>query len=122
MLIYMEQVTAIVGSSIQPLQNLFVLKRVEEKLGPEERLAWPKYHIEKGFNALEKLLKNVSGKYCVGDEVTLADVFLAPQIFSAARFNVDMSNYPTLININKALAELQEFQAALPERQPDAQA
>ncbi|KAH9287545.1 hypothetical protein KI387_031662, partial [Taxus chinensis] len=84
-------VTAIVASSIQPLQNLVVLKRIEEKIGPEERLTWAKHYIERGFNALEKLLKNVAGKYCIGDQITLADVFLVPQVSGAVgRFNVDM--------------------------------
>uniref|UniRef100_A0A0C9RJZ9 glutathione transferase n=1 Tax=Wollemia nobilis TaxID=56998 RepID=A0A0C9RJZ9_9CONI len=114
------QVAAIVGSSIQPFQNLIVLKRVEEKLGSGEGSAWAKSFIERGFTALEKLLKNVSRKYCVGDQVTLADVFLAPQVAGAAgRFNVDMSKFPTLSKINEALIQIPEFQAAVPEKQPD---
>nr|ABK25945.1 unknown [Picea sitchensis] len=116
------QAAALVGSNIQPFQNLAILNLIGEKLGPEERLAWPKHFIEKGFTALEKLLKGVAGKYSVGDQLTLADIFLVPQVFSARRFNVDMSKFPTLNRINQELAELPEFQAALPERQPDAKA
>nr|AHA46531.1 zeta class glutathione S-transferase [Larix kaempferi] len=114
------QAAALIGSTIQPLQNLSILNLVEEKLGSEERLAWPKHFIEKGFTALEKLLKEYAGKYSVGDQLTLADIFLVPQIYGAKRFNADMSKFPTLNRINQALAELPEFQAALPERQPDA--
>lgn len=116
------QAASIIGSNIQPLQNLVVLNLIEEKLGVEERLAWPKPFIERGFTALEKLLKDVAGKYSVGDQLTLADVFLVPQVFGARRFNVDMSKFPTLNRIDKELAELPEFQAALPARQPDAKA
>lgn len=114
------QAAALIGSSIQPLQNLVVLGVIEEKLGVEERLAWPKQFIEKGFTALEKLLKDVAGKYCVGDQVTMADIFLVPQVFGARRFNVDMSKFPTLNRINQELTDLPAFQAALPEKQPDA--
>eukprot|EP01018_Ginkgo_biloba_P023115 Gb_12638 [translate_table: standard] len=117
------QAAGIIGSSIQPLQNLAVLKLIEEKLGPEERVGWAKHFIEKGFTALEKLLKDIAGKYSTGDQVSLADVFLVPQVSGGAgRFNVDMSKFPTLNRINQALAELPEFQAALPEKQPDATA
>ncbi|GLJ16343.1 hypothetical protein SUGI_0276610 [Cryptomeria japonica] len=111
------QVTLIVGSSIQPFH---LTRRMRDKLGPEEQIAWTKYFIERGFFALETLLKNVSGKYCIGDQVTLADVFLAPQVSSAAaRFDVDVSKFPTLNKINQALVELPEFQAAVPEKTPD---
>ncbi|XP_064936717.1 glutathione S-transferase zeta class-like isoform X2 [Musa acuminata AAA Group] len=50
----------------------------------------------------------------------LADVFLAPQIYAGlARFQIDMSLYPTLARLNDAYNELPAFQAALPQRQPD---
>lgn len=115
------QASAIVGSSIQPLQSISVMKIVEEKLGPKGSLIWAKHFIEKGFTALEILLKDVAGKYSVGDQITLADVFLVPQVISGVRrFNIDMSKFPTLDRINQALEELPEIQAALPERTPEA--
>ncbi|URE32192.1 glutathione S-transferase, partial [Musa troglodytarum] len=76
---------------------------------------------ESSCTALEKLLKEHAGKYATGDEVQLADVFLAPQIYSGlTRFQIDMSLYPTLARLNDAYNELPAFQAALPQRQPDA--
>ena len=59
-------------SGIQPLQNLSVLKHFQ---GEEQKL-WAKKWIEKGLIALENVLEGSSGKYCVGDEVTLADCCL----------------------------------------------
>ncbi|PPD99050.1 hypothetical protein GOBAR_DD03907 [Gossypium barbadense] len=42
-------------------------------------------------SSLEKLLKDHAGKYATGDEVSMADLFLAPQILAGIeRFNVDM--------------------------------
>nr|AHA46532.1 zeta class glutathione S-transferase [Larix kaempferi] len=117
------QASAIVGSNIQPLQADGLTKMVEKKVGPEERLSWGRLFIEKGFTALEILLKDSAGKYSVGDQITLADIFLVPQVFNGARrFNVDMLKFPTLDRINRTLEELPEFQAALPERTPDAKA
>ncbi|XP_022897436.1 glutathione S-transferase zeta class-like [Olea europaea var. sylvestris] len=70
--------------------------------------------------ALEKLLENYAGKYATGNEVFLADLFLAPQIDGAVRrFNVDMSEYPILSRINEAYKELPAFQDAMPGKQPD---
>jgi len=65
------QASSIVGSSIQPFQLMAMMKIVEEKVGPEQSLAWAKLFIEKGFTALEILLKDVAGKYSVGDQITL---------------------------------------------------
>ncbi|CAL5378717.1 unnamed protein product [Camellia sinensis] len=61
----------IVSSSIQPLQNIGVLKYIGEKVHLDEKLVWVQYHIGKGFAALEKLLKDYAGKYATGDEVCL---------------------------------------------------
>ncbi|KAJ4941352.1 hypothetical protein NE237_014237 [Protea cynaroides] len=49
-------------------------------------LIWFEY-----VSALEQLLKGFAGRYATGDEVFLADLFLAPQIHGAmTRFKLDM--------------------------------
>ncbi|XP_057805684.1 glutathione S-transferase zeta class-like isoform X1 [Salvia miltiorrhiza] len=117
----LSQAASIVSSSIQPLLMMTHLKYVEEKFGPAERAAWVQIHIGKGFSALEKLLKGRAGTYSTGDTAYMADVFLAPQIAVAAnKFNVDMSKFPTLDAIYKSCIAMPEFEASLPERQPDA--
>ena len=61
------------------------------------------------------------GKFCFGDAPTMADCALVPQLFSAARFNVDTQPYPTLRSIYEACEALPEFAAAHPARQPDSE-
>nr|XP_048335787.1 glutathione S-transferase zeta class-like [Ziziphus jujuba var. spinosa] len=114
------QAANIVSSSIQPLQNLAILKYIEEKVSPDEKLPWVQWHIGKGFESLEMLLKDYAGKYATGDDIFLADLFLAPQIFSAQRFNVDMNQFPLLSRLDEAYSQLPAFQDAMPEKQPDA--
>ncbi|KDP32464.1 hypothetical protein JCGZ_13389 [Jatropha curcas] len=114
------QAANIVSSSIQPLQNLDVLKFIGEKISPDEKIPWVQYHVQKGFAALEKLLKDHAGKYATGDEVFLADLFLAPQIHAAERFKVDMTQFPLLLRLYEAYNELPAFQKAMPQKQPDA--
>ncbi|PSS21661.1 Glutathione S-transferase zeta class like, partial [Actinidia chinensis var. chinensis] len=117
------QAANIVSSSIQPLQNIGILKYIEEKVNPDEKLVWVNYHIGKGFAALEKLLQEYAGKYATGDEVSLADCFIAPQIYGAIkRFNTDMTQFPLLSRLNEAYNELPAFLDAVPEKQPDAPA
>lgn len=72
----------VIASGIQPLQNLIVLIHV----GEEKKKEWAQHWIMRGFRATEKLLSACSGKYCVADEITLADCCLVPQVFNARRY------------------------------------
>lgn len=110
-----RRIAEIINADIQPLQNLRILKRIPE----ENRADWPKSFIEHGFRAIEAFLKESAGKYCFGDSVTLADVFLVPQVASARRFNVDLAAFPTIARIDEELSKLTAFQAAHSNNQPD---
>ncbi|XP_039062680.1 glutathione S-transferase zeta class-like [Hibiscus syriacus] len=115
------QVASIVSSSIQPLHMLSTSKYLGEKVGPQEQLLFAQTNVEKGFHALEKLLKNIVGKYATGDEVYMADVFMAHQIAMATeRFKIDMSKFPSLSRIYESLKAIPEFLESSPEEQPDA--
>ncbi|CAN6867496.1 unnamed protein product [Brassica oleracea var. botrytis] len=117
------QAASIVFSGIQPYQNTPVARYIEEKTNAEEKTAWVNNAITKGFTALEDLLVSCTGKYATGDEVYLADLFLAPQIHAAInRFQINMEPYPTLAKCYESYNDLPAFQNAVPEKQPDAPA
>ncbi|KAM6068773.1 maleylacetoacetate isomerase isoform 1-T1 [Theristicus caerulescens] len=101
-------------SGIQPLQNVNVLKQMGDK-----KMEWAQNCIAIGFQALEQILQHTAGRYCVGDEVSMADLCLVPQVANAERFKVDMAPYPTITRINKDLLELEAFKVSHPSRQPD---
>ena len=83
-------------------------------------MAFGKTTIENGFNAIEEKFKTYSGKFCIGDDISIADLCLVPQIYNANRFNVDMEKYPTIKKIGENLNRLAAFQKAHPSNQPDA--
>lgn len=88
------------------MKNLAVLKYV----GPEKKAEWGKHWIESGFaggyllqahtdtpccgvlssvsdaTGLEASLAKTAGRFCVGDDVTMADLCLIPQVYNAKRF------------------------------------
>ena len=66
------------------------------------------------------MLKKTSGLYCFKDSVSLADLYLVPQVYNANRFGVDMTAFPLISGICARLEVLDAFVAAHPSKQPDA--
>ncbi len=90
------QLVEIVNAGTQPLQNLLVLRT----LYPEEsgRKRWSQQVIERGLAAFERVLRElesegVRGPYCLGEESSLADMFLCPQLYNARRFEVALDSF-----------------------------
>jgi maleylacetoacetate isomerase len=108
-----------IACDIHPLNNLRVLKYLSNELGlpQEERDAWYIHWIREGLPALETLAKPGAGKFLFGDEPTIADVCLVPQLFNARRFNVPLEDYPTLLRAEENACALDAFAAAHPDRQ-----
>ncbi|ETK89775.1 maleylacetoacetate isomerase [Phytophthora nicotianae CJ01A1] len=115
---------AIIGCDIQPIQNLTVQVKATEEVPEDQRVAkkqaWGRFWIERGFEALERELAKTAATYCFGDEITLADLYLQPQVYNANRVGVDMTKYPTISRISASLEMLPAFQKAHPSQQPDA--
>ena len=113
----------IIACEIHPLNNLRVLGYLRERLGQDDSgiNEWYAHWVDINFVALEARLNVVAGNYCYGDEITLADVCLVPQVYNARRFNVELTPYPNIERIDKTLNELQGFADAAPERQPDSE-
>ncbi|KAK3563045.1 hypothetical protein QTP86_014561 [Hemibagrus guttatus] len=109
-----RMISDLIASGIQPLQNIYVLQKAGE-----EKLQWAQHFINKGFKALESILKQTSGTYCVGNEISMADICLVPQVYNAERYKVDLDQYPTIKRINQTLMELEAFKVSHPSCQPD---
>ena len=121
-----RQLSDLISSGIQAVQNLRVLQLVMSKFDDadkkkKEKIDWGKHWISQGFTALEAELANCAGTCCVGDEITMADLCLIPQVYNANRFGVDMSQFPLISKIDSYLSSKDAFKAAHPDSQPDAQ-
>lgn len=114
-----RQLSELIVSGIQPLQNTSVQHHLREDLHVDER-AWVRRWVTKGLGALEALTAESAGRFSVGDSVTIADLCLIPQLFFARRFGIDLDVYPTLLRVEAACEELEAFQRAHARVQPDA--
>ncbi|AWL11343.1 Maleylpyruvate isomerase [Saliniradius amylolyticus] len=108
---------------VQPLVNLRVLQQISADFNAddEHKAAWARNWNQRGLSAVEKRLQTTAGKYCFGFDVSLADICLVPQVYNAMRFKVDISAYPLIEKIYHNCLELDAFERARPENQPDAQ-
>ncbi|CAG8518527.1 19944_t:CDS:2 [Gigaspora margarita] len=109
-------VQAIAGD-IQPLHYIRTLQYIESTGGNKNE--WVIYCITRGFEGVEKQLAKTSGKYCVGDDVSFADVCLLPQVYDSKRFGIDMAKFPLIQRIANDLSELDAFKKAHPQNQID---
>ncbi|HEY8270377.1 MAG TPA: maleylacetoacetate isomerase [Pseudobdellovibrionaceae bacterium] len=116
-----RQVCEIINSSMHPLGNLRVLKYLEQKNGynQNQKDEWAQHWGSLGLEALETNLQEFAGTYCFGDSVTMADVFLVPQIVTCQRFKIDTEKYKLLTRIFNHCQKLEAFTKAHPFRQPD---
>jgi maleylpyruvate isomerase len=113
--------TQAITCDLHPLNNLRVLRYLEDKLTLDKatRDAWYRHWVEVGFDALERWLVRdaATGLCCHGNSPTLADICLVPQVFNARRFAVDMNPYPRISSIDAVCRELPAFRSAAPETQ-----
>jgi maleylacetoacetate isomerase len=116
-----RELCQMIVSDCQPIQNLKVLTKIGNDFGQEHKMPWGKFWIEDALKAFEKKLETTAGKFCVGDEVTLADVCLVPQIYNANRFGVDMKQFPRINAVAENCNSLKYFKDAHPDNQPDTQ-
>ena len=113
------------AADIHPIQNLRVMAYLREKFDQSEEaaFAWSRHWIETGFDAYEASVAKDrrTGAFSHGDQPTIADLCLVPQVFNAGRFKVDMTRYPTLKRIFDTCMKHPAFDAAQPSKQPDAE-
>ncbi len=112
-----------IACEIAPLNNLRVLKYLTGPagIGEEGKLAWYRHWTETGLAAVERMLdQQAAGRFCHGDEPTLADCCLLPQVYNAHRFECDMNGFDRINAVCHELEQLAPVRDAAPENQPDA--
>merc|ERR550532_429376 len=115
-------IAEIVNAWIQPLQNPGNWDTLQEfGVDKSRNIEFSTRYIAKGMTVLEKMLGESAGKFSVGDEVSVADIFLVPQVYNAInRFGkIDPSPYPTVKRVYDNCMKEEAFIKADPFHQID---
>ncbi len=69
---------------------------------------------------LNRLVARTAGAFAVGDEPSIADCAIIPQLVSSAKFGIDVNAYNALSKVYETCSRHPAFQAAHPDALPDA--
>lgn len=108
-----------IAVDLHPICNLQVASYAKEMArgGQEAMEQWMKRFIRPGLEAFEALLGGFTqAPYCCGDAPGLADICLMPQMYNAARWDVETADLPRLTAVAAACAQHPAFAAAHPDR------
>jgi len=113
-----RQCAELVNAGIQPLQNIAVQNKLRE-LGSDPA-PFVQHFMRRGLLALEQIAAASSGPFTVGEQVTLADVCVIPQLFASRRFGIALDDLTALSRVERECSAHPAFQRAHPSAQPDA--
>ena len=107
-----------------------IVPRVREYLAHEYKvdeagvLKWGHHWHVEALKALEANLagSKQTGRYCQGDQITIADICLAGQAAGSTYFKVDLAPFPTVKRIVDTCMQNDAFARAHPMKQPGAPA
>jgi len=119
-------IAQIIAADTHPL----IVPRVREYLAHEYKIdepgvaKWGHHWHTVSLKALETVLAGSpqTGRYCHGDQVTIADICLAGQAAGAAYFKADLAPFPTVRRIVDEVNRIDAFARAHPLKQPGAPA
>ena len=108
-----------VACDIHPLNNLRVLKYLKSEFDASEDAKddWYRHWVAEGLTALEAMAAPRAGAWLFGDEPSVADICLVPQLYNARRFSVPLDGFPTLRRVDETASGNPAFAAAHPDLQ-----
>ncbi len=112
-----RQLSYAIAMEIHPVCNLGVAEHVAEIAGggDETKLGWMRHFIGRGLAAFEALLAAEGGSFCHGDQPTMADCCLIPQLYNAERWGVDYCKHERIVRAADAASDLKAFRDAHPD-------
>lgn len=116
---HVRSLALLVACDIHPINNLRVINKLRSQFNADETevMLWYHHWLKQGFDAFETQLQSLSTKskgFAYGQEISLADICLIPQVFNANRFNFSMEAYPLINQVVEHCLQIPAFRDAAP--------
>ena len=115
------QACEIINSGVQPLHNMGTLNELGAQAGFDQtkKDEWATHWITNGMRTFDSFIAPYCKKYCFGDEPSAVDCFMIPGHYNVLRYQIEESKFPNCMRIAKNCLDLEAFQKAHPNAQPD---
>ncbi len=104
----------VINAGTQPIQNIPVAAL--HSTDPTEQKKWIQHWIKEGLQVFEILSKQSPGKFAYGNEFSLADALLIPQVYNAERWEVSLESFPRIREAIQNSANLEAVLRSHPDR------
>ena len=119
---HVKAAALVVAADIHPVNNLRVVQHLGAKFSatPDDKAQLMRHWMKVGFDALQQMVRTDT-PFAFGDAPGFADICITAQYYNARRWDLDLTPYARLTEIEQNCLALPAFDAARPENQPDAQ-
>ena len=119
---HVKAAALVLAADVHPVNNLRVVQHLEARFGAsrEDSAEWMRHWTGKGFDALQQVVRDDT-PFAFGDTPGFADICITAQYYNARRWDLALTPYARLTEIEQNCLALPAFDAARPENQPDAQ-
>jgi maleylacetoacetate isomerase len=112
-----RELMGVIACDTQPVTNQRIVKYIKPR-GLDEA-EWQGHFMATGMRAYELLCREGAGRWSVGDEISLADVYLIAACDRARRYKLDIEQWPTIARIERQMRETEAYRAGGFRSQPD---
>ncbi|BBB26789.1 maleylacetoacetate isomerase [Amphritea japonica] len=116
----MRSIVGMIASDIHPVNNLRVLNYLSDDVGitVTQRNTWYRHWMLVGLESLEAFLgaSDKTGDFCIGEQPTVADICLIPQLYNAQRFNIETDQLKVVNRIATNCKNISAFANAHPDQ------
>ncbi len=109
-----------IALDVHPVNNLKVINRLKA-MGHShaETVDWMAHWMTEGFTAFQRLIRPDTA-FSFGESPGLADLCLVAQIYNARRWEIDLTGFARLVEIDARCRQIAPIARAMPDSQPDA--
>lgn len=114
----MRELCSLVASDWHVMASLRLRKALTARLGATsaQTQTWGVEWTLEGLRTVERALRHSAGSFCVGDQVSMADFFVAPALLNVERSRLGLTDFPLAARVYASCLSHPAFVGVLNQR------